>query len=115
MDNRYFNILAHPTGRLLGERPGYAVDIERVMAAAKERGCFLEVNAHPTRLDLDDVHCRAAKEMGLEARDLDRCPFDARVLPRCATAWIRRGAAGLNRATFSTRGHGRDLKPLFGR
>lgn len=66
MDDRYFNIFAHPTGRLLGERPGYAVDLERVMAAAKERGCFLEVNAHPSRLDLDDVHCRAAKELGLK-------------------------------------------------
>jgi DNA polymerase (family 10) len=66
MDNPYFNILAHPTGRLLGERPGYAVDLERVMRAAKERGCFLEVNGHPSRLDLDDVHCRAAKEMGLK-------------------------------------------------
>jgi DNA polymerase (family 10) len=66
MDNRYFNILAHPTGRLLGERPGYAVDLERVMTVAKELGCFLEINAHPSRLDLDDVHCRAAKKMGLK-------------------------------------------------
>jgi len=66
MDNRYFTILAHPTGRLLGERPGYAVDLERVMAAAKERGCFLEINGHPARLDLDDVHARAAKEMGIQ-------------------------------------------------
>jgi DNA polymerase (family 10) len=66
MDDRYFTILAHPTGRLLGQRPGYSVDVDRLMEAAKERGCFLEVNAHPTRLDLDDVHCRAAKDMGLK-------------------------------------------------
>ena len=66
MDNRYFNILAHPTGRLLLERPGYAVDLDRVMEVAKERNCFLEVNSHPSRLDLDDVHCRAAKEIGLK-------------------------------------------------
>ncbi len=65
MDNRYCNILAHPTGRLIGERPAYALDLERVMRGAKERGCFLELNAHPTRLDLDDVHCKAAKEMGI--------------------------------------------------
>ena len=65
MDNRYCTILAHPTGRLLGERPGYALDLERVMRGAKERGCFLELNAHPARLDLDDVHCKAAKEMGI--------------------------------------------------
>jgi len=66
MDDPCFNILAHPTGRLLGERPGYAVDLEKVMAAAKARGCFLEINGHPSRLDLDDVHARAAKEMGIK-------------------------------------------------
>ena len=66
MDNRYFTVLAHPTGRLLGDRPGYDVDLDAVMEAAKQRGCFLEVNAHPARLDLDDVHCRAAKDIGLK-------------------------------------------------
>jgi DNA polymerase (family 10) len=66
MDNRYCNILAHPTGRLLGERPGYPVDLERVMKGARERGCFVELNAHPARLDVDDVHCKLAKEMGLK-------------------------------------------------
>ncbi len=65
MDNRRFNILAHPSGRLIGERPGYAVDLDRVLEGAKARGCFVEVNAHPSRLDLDDVHCRAAKALGL--------------------------------------------------
>lgn len=66
MDNRYCTILAHPTGRLLGERPGYPIDLERVMEGAKECGCFLELNAHPTRLDLDDIRCKQAKEMGLK-------------------------------------------------
>lgn len=66
MDNRHVSILAHPTGRLLGERDAYDVDIERVVAAAGERGCYLEINAEPDRLDLDDVHARAAKEMGVK-------------------------------------------------
>ncbi len=66
MDNPCFHILAHPTGRLIGERPGYAVDLERIIEGAKSRGCFLEVNAHPSRLDLDDVHCRAAKTLGVK-------------------------------------------------
>lgn len=66
MDNPYFNILAHPTGRRIGERPPYAVDMERVMAAAVERGCYLEINAHPERLDLNDVYAKMAKEMGLK-------------------------------------------------
>ena len=66
MDNRYFTILAHPSGRLLGERPPYPVELGRVLEEAKARGCFLELNAHPARLDLDDVHCKQAKEMGLK-------------------------------------------------
>jgi DNA polymerase (family 10) len=66
MDNPYFNILAHPTGRLINERPPYEVDLEKIMKAAKERGCFLEVNAHPERLDLQDHYCKMAKEMDLK-------------------------------------------------
>jgi DNA polymerase (family 10) len=66
MDNPFCNIIAHPSGRLIGEREAYAVDLERLLQAAKERGCFLELNAHPSRLDLDDIHCRAAKDLGLK-------------------------------------------------
>ncbi len=65
MDNRHFHILAHPTGRLIGDRPGYSVNLERILNGAKQRGCFVELNAHPSRLDLDDVHCKLAREMGL--------------------------------------------------
>lgn len=65
MDNPLVNIIAHPTGRLIGEREAYAVDMARLMKAAKERGCHLEVNAQPTRLDLNDSHCRMAKDIGL--------------------------------------------------
>lgn len=66
MDNPYFTIFAHPSGRLINEREPYEVDMEKVMKAAKDRGCFMELNAHPDRLDLDDVNCRMAKEMGLK-------------------------------------------------
>jgi len=66
MDNPHFKILAHPTGRLINQRPGYEIDMERVMEAALERGCYLELNAQPDRLDLHDVHCRMAKDMGLK-------------------------------------------------
>ena len=66
MDNPCFNIFAHPSGRLIGERDAYAVDLERLLHAAKERGCFLELNAHPMRLDLNDVYCRMAKELGVK-------------------------------------------------
>jgi DNA polymerase (family 10) len=61
MDNRHVSIIAHPTGRLLGERDAYDVDMEAVIAAAHERGCHLELNADPDRLDLNDIHVHAAK------------------------------------------------------
>jgi len=66
MDNRYFNILAHPTGRLMGEREAYAVDMQKLMEAALDRGCYFEINAQPERMDLNDLHCRMAKDMGLK-------------------------------------------------
>jgi DNA polymerase (family 10) len=66
MDNRCLNILAHPTGRLINERPPYALDMERVMRGAVERGCHLELNAQGDRLDLTDLHCRLAKQLGLK-------------------------------------------------
>ncbi|TKB62729.1 MAG: PHP domain-containing protein, partial [Nitrospira sp.] len=65
MDHPYFTILAHPSGRLIDERAPYDVDIARVIHHARERGCFLEVNAHPVRLDLTDIDCRMAKEEGV--------------------------------------------------
>ncbi|MCE5233036.1 MAG: DNA polymerase/3'-5' exonuclease PolX [Xanthomonadaceae bacterium] len=65
MDRPCFSILAHPTGRLLSEREPYDVDMERIVRHARQRGCFLELNAHPERLDLLDTHCRMAKDEGV--------------------------------------------------
>src|SRR5690625_2063017 len=59
------DILAHPTGRLINRRNPYAVDLERVMEAARERGVALELNSNPARLDLSDVHLRRARELGV--------------------------------------------------
>jgi DNA polymerase (family 10) len=66
MDNPYFNILAHPTGRLINEREPYDVDLEKIMEAARDKGCFLEINSHPDRLDLSSRYCKLAKEIGLK-------------------------------------------------
>lgn len=66
MDNQYFNILAHPTGRLINKREPFEIDIEAIVRGAKERGCILELNSHPVRLDLNETHCRLAKEMGVK-------------------------------------------------
>jgi len=63
-ENENVNILAHPTGRIIGEREPYEVDMEAVIKAARESGVALELNAFPDRLDLKDVHCRAAREAG---------------------------------------------------
>ncbi len=65
MENPYFSIFGHPTGRLINEREPYEIDLERVIEAAREKGCFLELNAHPDRLDLDDIYCKAARDAGL--------------------------------------------------
>jgi DNA polymerase (family 10) len=66
MDNPYFNIFAHPSGRLINERDPYDIDMETLMKAAKDRGCVMEVNAHPDRLDLTDTDCKLGKEMGVK-------------------------------------------------
>jgi DNA polymerase (family X) len=65
MDNPNFNVLAHPLGRRLNQRGPIALNLERLMEAALDRGCFLELNAQPERLDLNAVHCKRAKERGL--------------------------------------------------
>jgi DNA polymerase (family 10) len=63
--NKHVNILSHPTGRLIGEREPYEVDIEELIKAAADTGTYLEINSYPERLDLNDVHARRAKEEGV--------------------------------------------------
>jgi DNA polymerase (family X) len=61
MENRHVSILGHPTGRLIGEREPYDIDMDSILSAAHDLGCYLEINAEPDRLDLNDVHAHAAK------------------------------------------------------
>lgn len=65
MENPYLTLLAHPSGRLLGERDACDVDMLKIVRKARRRGCFLELNAQPDRLDLNDVHCQMAREEGV--------------------------------------------------
>ena len=65
MDHPHFSILAHPTGRLIDLREPYDVDMLAILRHARQRGCFVELNAHPERLDLLDVHCMMAREEGV--------------------------------------------------
>jgi DNA polymerase (family X) len=65
MRNPHVDIIGHPTGRLMPEREGADLDMDAVLITAKETHVVLEINSHPARLDLDDVHTRRAKEMGI--------------------------------------------------
>jgi DNA polymerase (family 10) len=66
VSNENMTILAHPTGRKIGQREEYQVNIDRVMDAAKDKGVFLEINSFIDRLDLNDANCRKAREKGLD-------------------------------------------------
>jgi len=65
MKNPYVSVIAHPTGRLLGKRDAYEVDMVEVLNAAAGTGTALEINAYPLRLDLGDIHARAAGEKNI--------------------------------------------------
>jgi DNA polymerase (family 10) len=65
MENRYVHMIAHPQGRLLGKREPYALNMEKVLRTAQKTHTFLEINAYPERLDLYDIYCRKAKELGI--------------------------------------------------
>ena len=66
MDNRYFNILGHATGRLLLKRPGYEIDLEKIVEQARGHGCFFEINSSPDRLDLSAEDARIARGAGVK-------------------------------------------------
>jgi DNA polymerase (family 10) len=63
--NPQVDIIGHPTGRLIPDREGADLDMDTVLKAAAESGVALEINAHPARLDLEDIYARRAKEMGI--------------------------------------------------
>ncbi|TWT74013.1 DNA polymerase/3'-5' exonuclease PolX [Allorhodopirellula solitaria] len=65
IENPHIDCIAHPTGRLINRREAYQVDLDAVMQAADQHGTFLELNANPARLDLNDTHLAAAKRMGI--------------------------------------------------
>jgi DNA polymerase (family 10) len=81
LESGNMHVLAHPTGRLIGAREPYAVDIEKVIQAAKDNGVALEINAFPARLDLKDAHIRIAVEagaklcIGTDSHNTNHLPF----------------------------------------
>ena len=65
LDNPYFTILAHPTGRMIGKREPYKLNMEKLMKGVRETGSVLEINAQPERLDLTEIYSKMAKEHGI--------------------------------------------------
>ena len=112
MDNRYFNILGHATGRLLLKRPGYEIDIDRVIGQAVKNGCFFEINSSPDRLDLSAENARQASAAGVRiAINTDAHGTGELPLIRCGIDQARRAGLGktavLNCLPWET------LEPLF--
>ena len=92
MQNRWVNIIAHPTGRLIGYREPYQVDINEMIKTAAETGTILEINAYPERLDLNDVYCRMAKDKGVQlAIETDAHSADGLATMDLGVAVARRG------------------------
>ena len=92
MDHRYFSILAHPINRLIDERPPIEVEMIKVIQKAKDRGCYIELNSNPRRLDLYDTYCQIAKAEGvLVAIDSDAHSMDSFDHLRYGVGQARRG------------------------
>ncbi len=112
LKNPYVCAIAHPTGRLLLERPPYEVDIDAVLRAARDYGKMMELNAHPRRLDLDDVACAAAKAYGVPiVISTDAHSVSGLDAMRYGVMQARRG--GLTRADVVNTRSWRDLKKLL--
>lgn len=94
MDNPYFNILGHATGRLLLKRPGYDIDMERIIKHAKQNGCCFEINSDPNRLDLSDESARMAKDAGVkiaintDAHSTDELSYISGGISQARRAWL---------------------------
>ena len=95
--NPHVDIIGHPTGRLIQEREGADLDMDEVLKAAAETGVAMEINAHPARLDLNDIHARRARELGIpialntdahSEADLDMLPYGVATARR---AWLEPG------------------------
>lgn len=92
MQNKHINILAHPTGRLLNERDPYEVDMEKILQAAKKYNIAIELNANPHRLDLTDIYCKRAKELGVKiVISTDAHSIDQIALMKYGVITARRG------------------------
>jgi len=92
IENPHVDILGHPTGRLIGERPPTEIDMERVLQACRATGTIVEINANPARLDVNDVYARRAVELGCKlAINCDAHSFHDLALAEYGVGVARRG------------------------
>ncbi|MGZ5901415.1 MAG: DNA polymerase/3'-5' exonuclease PolX [Reyranella sp.] len=114
MQNPQVSIVGHPTGRLIGEREPCDIDMERIVAAAREHGCHLELNAEPDRLDINDMQAHAAREAGVRvAISTDAHSVNALKCMRFGVDQARRG--WLSRADIINTRPIAELRPLLKR
>lgn len=96
METGFVDVLGHPSGRLIGQRPPYEFDIGAVLEKAKELGIAMEVNSFPDRLDLDDMNCREAKShgvrvsIGTDAHSIDHMDYLRLGVITARRGWLER-------------------------
>ena len=96
MQHPHVDIVAHPTGRLLGRREPFQIDMDEVLRAAREFDVAMEINANPNRLDLSDIQARRAKELGVkiaintDAHSVQRLDHMSYGVDQARRAWIER-------------------------
>ena len=114
LENPHVCALAHPTGRLIGQRDPYEADMDAILRTAQKHGKMMELNAHPSRLDLNDVHCAAAKALGVHVViSTDAHSTDGLDVMRYGVLQARRG--GLRRQDVANSRPWRQMKRLLGR
>lgn len=99
MDQPCFSLLAHPSGRLINQRAAWEFDLPQVLSQARARGCFVELNAQPHRLDLNDTACRMAKDQGVlvainsDARSAQELGYLRHGVVQARRGWLQAGDA----------------------
>lgn len=97
MENPHVDIISHPTGRLIGSRDEYQIDLEKILETAKKTGTVLEINSYPERLDLRDQHIRLAKEKGVkmiintDAHHRDQMRYMVYGVAQARRGWAEKG------------------------
>lgn len=114
LENPYVSAIAHPTGRLINRRKSYELDLDAVLRKARECGKLMELNAHPARLDLDDLACAQAKQHGIPiVISTDAHSPEGLDVMRYGVLQARR--AGLTKADVANARPWPEMKKLIGR